>query len=93
MWVQTLPVRYPRPPTFHVLQRYWRAAGQASAQGGQLSCLPELLGLLDALIPGIDFSLVSLHEVVALQDGNQPLHLTIPLHQTTATLSNPVQTC
>lgn len=57
----------------------WPQQGKQSTKGQQR--LPKLLGLLNALIPGIDFSLVSLHELVALQNGNQPLRLGVPLHQ------------
>ena len=52
-----------------------------AGRGQGQQCSPKLLGLLDALIPGSDLSLVPIHELVALQDGSQALRLGIALHQ------------
>lgn len=66
-----------------------RQVGRQGTRGQQ--CLPKLLRFLDALISGIYLCLISLHELVALQNGNQPLCLGIPLHQTLSVLADTQQ--
>lgn len=61
--------------------------GSMLCRGRWQQCLPQLLRLLHALIPSGDFSLIPLHELVALQNGNQLLSLGMPLQSATNSLS------
>ena len=51
-------------------------------------CIPQLLGLLDPLIPGSDLGLVALHELVTLQNSYQLLSLCVTLQQAASSLFN-----